>query len=81
MLHGFYSTASIEEVERNCREHKSQVELEKRELQEVRVYVYICVYVYMSTVCMCICACICVPYFLEYEPRHLFPSQYLRLGL
>ena len=38
----FYPTASIEEVQRNCKDHKSQLELEKKELQEVCVFV--CVY-------------------------------------
>ena len=42
----FYPTASIEEVQRNCKDHKSQLELEKKELQEV--------------CCVCVCVCVCV---------------------
>ena len=49
LLYSFLFTDSIEEVQKNCKDHKSQLELEKRELQEVCVCIYMFVYMY---VCM-----------------------------
>ena len=45
----FLFTDSIEEVQKHCKDHKSQLELEKKELQEVCLCVRIVLYVCMFT--------------------------------